>query len=118
MNVIGAGAGGWWKDRPGAQRRLVERIAAEACVPTLVVLEGRPVEGLEEGERGPVRVAWARRAGRDAADDRIVEEVGLASGPVTVVTADRELKRRVAGLGALVVGPSGLDRAITGDLPP
>jgi hypothetical protein len=30
MNVIGARPDGWWRDRPGAQRRLAEKLAARA----------------------------------------------------------------------------------------
>lgn len=121
MNVIGAGAGGWWRDRPAAQRRLHERLATlagEAAAgpgEVLVVFEGPPLPDLAEGRRDGVEIRWARRRGPDAGDDRIVEEVSSAiraGAPVTVVTADRELRRRVSPLGAGVTGPSGLDAAV------
>ncbi|MDY6809431.1 MAG: hypothetical protein SW127_10475, partial [Actinomycetota bacterium] len=50
------------------------------------------------GPRGPAS---------GSGDDRIVELVAAQRNrPVLVVTADRELRRRVRGLGAEVAGPS------------
>ncbi|MDT7783109.1 MAG: hypothetical protein QOF58_1528, partial [Pseudonocardiales bacterium] len=45
-------------------------------------------------------------------DDTIVEVVRTegAGRPVTVVTADRELRRRVTALGAEVAGPTSVPR--------
>lgn len=127
MNVIGSRPDGWWRDRAGAQRRLHRRladlvaVAAQGrdtgdAVAVVMVLEGEPLEGLAEGCHEGVDVRWARRRGRDAADDRIVEEVArLVPGcQVTVVTADRLLRERVRALGARTVGASGLERAVTG----
>jgi len=53
-----------------------------------------------------VLVAYATRAGRDAADDRIVTEVEQDRDPATlvVVTSDRGLAERVRALGATVEG--------------
>jgi rRNA-processing protein FCF1 len=49
-----------------------------------------------------VRVEAAPGSG----DDHIIELVARAGGgPVLVVTADRELRRRVGELGAQVAGP-------------
>ncbi|HEY2429896.1 MAG TPA: NYN domain-containing protein [Acidimicrobiales bacterium] len=121
MNVIGAGAGGWWRDRAGAQRRLQERLAGLARRspgPVMVVYEGTPVDELAEGRHGDVEVRWARHRGAGAADDRIVEEVATARGEgvaVTVVTADRGLRSRVEALGATVVGPRRLEAAVAGE---
>jgi predicted RNA-binding protein with PIN domain len=117
MNVIGSGAGGWWRDRPAAQRRLHQRLAALAdgtAATVMVVFEGPIVADLGEGTVLGVEVRWARRRGRDAADDRIVEEAaaGAGRGPVTVVTADRDLRARVAAVGAITVGPRHLEAAL------
>src|SRR5579872_7130991 len=112
MNVIGAGAGGWWRDRPGAQRRLHRRlvaVAANSPADAMVVYEGSQLDDLPEGDLEGVAVRWARRRGPDAADDRIVEEVAAALGPVVVVTSDRALRARVEALGATAVGPGRLD---------
>jgi uncharacterized protein YaiI (UPF0178 family) len=57
-----------------------------------------------------VLVAYATRAGRNAADDRIVEEVEHDADPssLLVITSDRELARRVGALGAKVRGATAL----------
>jgi hypothetical protein len=53
-----------------------------------------------------VLVAYARRAGANAADDRIVEEIGADPEPssLVIVTSDRLLRERAQELGASVVG--------------
>ena len=120
MNVIGAGARGWWRDRPAAQRRLHQRLAelaGRSPAGVMVVYDGAPLDDLAEGRQEGVDVRWARRRGRDAADDRIVEEVAAArqaGTPVTVVTSDRALRSRVEDLGAATVGPSGLEATVAG----
>ena len=108
-NVIGSRPDGWWRDRPGATRRLVAQLQEHAFASgdrIAVVLDGRPLDDLREGLHDGVLVAYARRAGRNAADDRIVEEVEHDGDPgsLTVVTSDRELATRVRNLGAEVVG--------------
>ncbi|MGW6491353.1 NTP pyrophosphohydrolase [Streptomyces sp. NPDC055056] len=107
-NVVGSVPDGWWRDRRGAAERLRDGLAglAEAGVP------GRPgpleivlvVEGAARGVASvpEVRVDEAPGSG----DDRIVELVaGSPDRPRLVVTADRELRRRVTELGAEVTGP-------------
>jgi predicted RNA-binding protein with PIN domain len=108
-NVIGSRPDGWWRDRGGASRRLIERLqdlAGRTGDRVSVVLDGRPLSGLREGAHRGVLVAYATRAGRDAADDRIVEEVARDREPasLTIVTSDRGLAERVRALGATVVG--------------
>ncbi len=108
-NVIGSKPDGWWRDRPGATRRLVAQLQEHAAASgdrVAVVLDGRPLDDLPEGVHNGVLVAYARRAGRDAADDRIVEEIGRDRDPssLTVVTSDRGLAHRVRALGAGVEG--------------
>ncbi|MEU6574182.1 NTP pyrophosphohydrolase [Streptomyces sp. NPDC046805] len=104
-NVVGSVPDGWWRDRKGAAERLRDRLAADG-------LPGRPspvelvlvVEGAARGvESVPgVEVKSAPKSG----DDYIVELVETAGDrPRLVVTADRELRRRVTDLGAEVTGP-------------
>lgn len=121
-NVIGSRPDGWWRDRAGAQDRLVAEVrrrAARTGDRIAVVFDGRPRADLPEGARGGVLVAWARRPGRDAADDRIVEEVARDPDPagLTVVTSDRALADRVRALGAKVEGARAW-RDGAGDDPP
>lgn len=113
MNVIGSRPDGWWRDRDAAVRRLLERLqrmaAASGQAVTLVV-DGRPLPDVAEGEHRGVRVLYAQRSGADAADDRIVATVAADDDPgsLQVVTADRVLRERVQGLGADVGGPQEL----------
>ena len=112
-NVIGSRPDGWWRDRAGAARRLVASLQAltrsnddRICV----VLDGRPLADLPEGVHEGVLVAYATRGGRDAADDRIIEEVARDLDPASlvVVTSDRILAERVRALGASVAGARSL----------
>jgi predicted RNA-binding protein with PIN domain len=104
-NVMGSRPDGWWKDRAGAARRLVGQLgewAARGDRDVLVIFDGAEPEGLEAPDR--VEVRFARRRGRDAADDDIAAFVAGHDDPVRVVTSDRELARRVREQGAEVVG--------------
>ncbi|MFI9819331.1 NTP pyrophosphohydrolase [Streptomyces sp. NPDC052013] len=105
-NVVGSVPDGWWRDRRAAAERLRDRLASqglpdhEGPVEIVLVVEGaargvEPVPG--------VHVESAPGSG----DDHMVALVAEATGtrPVLVVTADRELRRRVAALGAEVTGP-------------
>ncbi|MFJ3309733.1 NTP pyrophosphohydrolase [Streptomyces sp. NPDC086549] len=112
-NVVGSVPDGWWRDRKGAAERLRDRLASEGLPghpsPVEVVLV---VEGAARGvESAPgVRVEAAPGSG----DDRIVELVESNRGrPCLVITADRELRRRVTELDAEVTGP----RAVLGGSP-
>lgn len=125
-NVVGSKPDGWWRDRAGATSRLASELES---------LAGRGVPAASFGDReGLVSTWWpdvtlvvegqARGADDPSPDSRlrmvraeadgdaaIVAEVaslvgaGQASPHVVVVTADRELARRVTALGATVVGP-------------
>ena len=70
MNVIGSRPDGWWRDRRGAMRRLVEELGSLASTsgePVTVVLDGGPFDL----DSGPVDVRFASRRGPNAADDDI-----------------------------------------------
>jgi predicted RNA-binding protein with PIN domain len=116
-NVIGSRPDGWWRDRPGAARRLVaelDEFARRTGDDVMVVFDGRPGPGLAEGPHDLVHVVYARRAGRDAGDDRIVEEIASDDEPssLTLVTSDRALARRARELGARVEGAGALTREL------
>jgi YacP-like NYN domain-containing protein len=116
MNVIGATPDGWWRDRSGAIRKLVARLqhlAAPSGQPITLVLDGRPLRDLPEGEHDGIRVVYATRRGRNAGDDRLVELLAtLPSSPlVWVITSDRDLGDRARQLGAAVHGAATLRAA-------
>ncbi|MFE6354975.1 NTP pyrophosphohydrolase [Streptomyces rochei] len=106
-NVVGSVPDGWWRDRRGAAERLRDRLAAQG-VPGR---EGRPVEivlVVEGAARGVGSVPGVRvESAPGSGDDHMVGLVAAVAGdrPVLVVTADRELRRRVTELGAEVAGP-------------
>ena len=116
MNVIGSRPTGWWRDRPGAMRELVEELrafAARSGDPVTVVLDGKPFE-LEGG--GGVTVLFASRRGPNAADDDIAALVESDDDPaeLSVVTSDGDLARRVREAGATVVGAGNFRRRLDG----
>ena len=115
-NVIGSVPDGWWRDRPGAAGRLIERVAAltKTGIPAAaldlpedvwfpewaIVLEGR---ARAAGDAPGVEVVRAEASG----DDTIVDEVRRlvsAGRTVTVVTSDRDLVTRVTDAGATARG--------------
>jgi predicted RNA-binding protein with PIN domain len=105
-NVMGARPDGWWRDRRAAARRLVDRLETFADArdaPVTVIFDGRPHDA-----GGGVRVAvrFARRSGRDAADDDVAALVARHPEPenLIVVTSDGALADRVRAHGARVIG--------------
>jgi uncharacterized protein YaiI (UPF0178 family) len=89
-------------------RGLVEDLEAFAEATgdsVVVVFDGRPIEIPSER----VDVRFARRRGRNAADDDIAE---LAAAGVCVVTSDSELADRAGAKGAEVVGAGGFRRRL------
>src|SRR5687768_7456197 len=105
MNVVGSRPDGWWRDRVGAMRRLIEeleRFADTSGDEVAVVFDGRPF-ALDGG--GRVEVGFAP-GGRDAADHAIAAWVADDPEPqaMIVVTSDAELARTVRSAGAHVVG--------------
>jgi predicted RNA-binding protein with PIN domain len=115
MNVIGSRPTGWWRDRPGAMRALVEELrefAAREGHDVTVVFDGRPFELEGDG----VEVMFATRRGPDAADDDIAALVQRdeAPGELSVVTSDGDLARRAREAGAAVVGAGEFRRRLDG----
>ncbi|MFI6942402.1 NTP pyrophosphohydrolase [Streptomyces sp. NPDC050418] len=107
-NVVGSRPDGWWRDRAGAALRLrdslvpyaTDGLPAELSGPLDIVLV---VEGKARGVPSLPEVQVDEAPG--SGDDRIVELVAAAGRAAVVVTADRELRRRVGALGARCVGP-------------
>jgi predicted RNA-binding protein with PIN domain len=115
MNVIGSRPTGWWRDRPGAMRALVEELrefAAREGHDVTVVFDGRPFELEGDG----VEVMFATRRGPNAADDDIAALVQRdeAPGELSVVTSDGDLARRAREAGAAVVGAGEFRRRLDG----
>jgi predicted RNA-binding protein with PIN domain len=103
-NVVGSRPDGWWRDRAGAARRLVDQIrASDLPRPIVVVLEGAARRGVEEGVADEVEVVHARGEGDDTLA-ALAAKAATTDEPVTVVTADRGLADRVRRTGAKVVG--------------
>jgi predicted RNA-binding protein with PIN domain len=105
MNVIGSRPNGWWRDRPGAMRALVQELEAFAergGEAVTVVFDGRPFDL----DSGSVDVMFASRRGPNAADDDIAVLVQGDDEPreLSVVTSDGDLAGRVRAAGAAVVG--------------
>lgn len=113
-NVVGSVPDGWWRDRAGAARRLRDLLVdvardgmqgAPPPVEVVLVVEGaaRGVQGVEG-----VRAVSAPASG----DDAIVALVAArpAAQDCLVITSDRQLRERVARLGARFTGPRSLPR--------
>ena len=112
MNVIGSRPDGWWRDRQGAQRRLVKELAGFADAVT-VIFDGRehpinPPAGVE--------VRFATTRGRNAADHDIAALAAADDDPqtLTVVTSDAELAARVESAGATTLGAGAFRRRLDG----
>ncbi len=120
-NIVGARAEhGWWRDRAGAARRLLDEVGRLAREGLRRPLDGGPelarwfprmtmvVEGAARGVEPVAGVSVVDAPG--SGDDAIVAAVREARPfeQVIVVTADRGLRERVTALGASVTGPKWL----------
>ncbi len=116
-NVVGSRPDGWWRDRPGAARRLLtnlKSLAPRLDEPTevAVVLEGAAKSAVDS-ESDPnfteLQIVLAPGSGDDAIVDLVTEAVAADNNrQITVITADRGLRARVEPLGAQTAGPSWL----------
>ncbi len=111
MNVVGSRPDGWWRNRTGARRRLVDLLGASigGREAVTVVFDGRTEPGVvAAGESAGVAVVFAP-GGPNAADDVIASMAESADHPasITVVTSDRALAERVRAAGVAVTGSAG-----------
>ncbi|MFD4374289.1 NTP pyrophosphohydrolase [Streptomyces sp. NPDC058486] len=113
-NVVGSVPDGWWRDRRGAAERLRDRLAAH----------GGPADGPWPGPYELVLVVEGRARGVESVPGVRVEEAAGSGDdliaalareahdrPCLVITADRELRRRVEETGAHCAGPRSLPGA-------
>ncbi|ANW17574.1 hypothetical protein [Streptomyces clavuligerus] len=112
-NVVGSVPDGWWRDRRGAALRLRDRLAQYA-EPGVEGVPG-PLEivlVVEGAARGTGSVPGVRVADAPGSGDDLIAELARAAAhrPCVVVTADRELRRRVLAEGARVAGPRTVHR--------
>ncbi|MDE2900481.1 MAG: NYN domain-containing protein, partial [Chloroflexota bacterium] len=119
-NVMGSRPDGWWRDRRGAARRLVEQVAELAQAgggQWTVVFDSRAPKG--DAALPPfegVTVEYPERRGRNGADDhiiRLLEQLPSESEPV-VFTSDRGLRERAESAGARIEGSRALLDRIAG----
>ena len=114
-NVVGSRPDGWWRDRAGANARLVGALARIAGR-TVTLPGGSPgwvsavqavVEGAARdlGEQPPVRLL--RAGGGASGDDVLAGAARRHEGSLLVVTADRGLRARLPPQ-ARVTGPGWL----------
>jgi 8-oxo-dGTP diphosphatase len=123
-NVVGSRPDGWWNDRVGAAQRLLDSLASLAVQGVspadalLADVAGRTaawpdwvvvLEGQARGARAPsgIETCMAPGSGDDGVVDTVASRVARGR-EVTVVTADRGLRERVAAAGARSVGPRAL----------
>jgi hypothetical protein len=133
-NVVGSRPDGWWRDRPGAARRLAGRLTAALTgdPARLTAVLGRPIDP-GAGEEVQIHLVLEGAASRvadlpthphldvlhapadgDAAIAALAADLAVAGDPVLVVTADRGLRERVRGTGAGTIGPGALLEALPG----
>nr|WP_245678036.1 hypothetical protein [Nocardia acidivorans] len=106
-NVVGSRPDGWWRDRPGAARRLLTQLTElrlDEPTAIVVILEGA-AKAAAAAYKG-IAVVLAPASG----DDTIVDTVTAARAaaptrPITVVTADRGLRARLEPHNITIVGP-------------
>ena len=108
-NVVGSRPTGWWRDRAGAARQLVDRVRsatanAQLPRPVVMVLEGVARQGVEEGVADGVEIVHAPHGG----DDTLARLAEAGGEDVILVSADRALGERIRHAGGKVVGPNWL----------
>lgn len=113
-NVVGSRPDGWWRDRAGAARKLLLKLASlqerlQETTDVVVILEGAAraaVSGPDAPDVGTLRVVLADGSGDDTITAVTAETAARDDNPaITVVTADRGLRQRIEPTGATAVGP-------------
>ncbi|WP_326571963.1 NTP pyrophosphohydrolase [Actinacidiphila glaucinigra] len=116
-NTVGSVPDGWWRDRHGATERVRDALAGlartglpeRADVPEWARRAPLDIVLVVEGAaRGVAPVPGVRVEAAPGSGDDLVAELVAARAPerpCLVVTADRELRRRVTAHGAAVAGP-------------
>lgn len=99
-NVFGSRPDGWWNDRSAAMGRFTQCVASWCWshADDVVLVFDRPVPPkIRALGGGNLAVHEARRAGRNGADDHLVELVAASerTEQLTVVTSDRGLRNRL-----------------------
>jgi hypothetical protein len=124
-NVVGSRPDGWWRDRPGAARRLAGRLSAALTVDPArladalgrsgselrvhLVLEGAAARVEDLPTHPHLAVVHAEADGDSAIAQLAADLADAGTGdPVLVVTADRGLRERVRATGAATTGPGSL----------
>ncbi|GAA1323088.1 hypothetical protein [Pseudonocardia xinjiangensis] len=128
-NVVGSRPDGWWRDRPGAARRLAGKLSAALTAGPALLAQGLGREAADEDVRVHLVLEGAAAQVEDLPTHPLLDVVhapadgdsaiaalaaDLAVEPVLVVTADRGLRARVRSTGAGTVGPEMLLRTLPG----
>ena len=115
-NVMGSRPDGWWRDRAGAARRLVDEIIPVALGhggAWTIVFDGQEPPAMPPSPECLTVIHTGHRR-RDGADDRIVgllhEKTDRAAS--LVYTSDAQLRTRVKALGTQVMGSRTLLRQL------
>lgn len=116
-NTVGSVPDGWWRDRQGATERVRDALAAlartglpgRADVPEWARRAPLDIVLVVEGAaRGVAPVPGVRVEAAAGSGDDLIAQLVTGRDPqrlCLVVTADRELRRRVTAHGAAVTGP-------------
>ncbi|NNF55157.1 MAG: RNA-binding protein [Acidimicrobiales bacterium] len=115
-NIMGSRPDKWWNDRPAAMERLGQEIAHWCWThddTVHLVFDGPHLSNVDALAGGNLRIEFAQRSARNAADDVIVELAHTLDGAdVTVVSADKGLKERLRE-GIKTEGPGSFLRRLS-----
>jgi hypothetical protein len=121
-NVMGSRPDGWWRDRAGAASRLAEQLAGAlgrgaldellagqpGASRVVLVLEGKARRATPPADPPDGFEILLAPADGDSAIVELAQDLVSRGEDVLVVTADRELTRRLHALGARTIRPGRL----------